>query len=216
LLFYGYDADSIALPHDKVLDVVHVAHNWWRWREVSSRLLPALEEIRPRVGPIAFVGAWWHEPPSWASHLGLEGAFSVDSARLRRLGIELRPPVPYRDVIATMSAGRVNVMSQRPLLRHLRFVTSKYFEIFTADTTPLVMLDADHAELVYGPAGRALALDARIGERILDALARPARYHEIVDAVRRHLAVHHSYRQRVLQLVSALERRRRVEAPSGR
>ncbi len=211
LLFYGYDPDSVMPaqpPSQKALDILHVAHNWWRWRELSSRVLPALEEIRPRVGPIAFVGAWWQGPPPWAGALGLEAAFTVDSARLRRLAIELRPPVPYRGVMATMSEGRVNLMTQRPLLRHLRFVTSKYFEVFTADTTPLVMLDGEHAELVYGPAGRALALDGQVGERVLDALACPARYREIVEAVRAHLAIHHSYRQRVLELVSALEGRR--------
>jgi hypothetical protein len=215
LLFYGYDPDSVIPvqpPGQKVFDILHVAHNWWRWRELSSRLLPALEEIRPRVGPIAFIGAWWQEPPPWARALGLEAAFAVDSARLRRLAIELRPPVPFHDVVATMSAGRLNIMTQRPLLRHLRFVTSKYFELFTADTAPLVMLDADHAELVYGPAGRSLALDGQIGERVLDALARPPRYRELVESVRAHLSIHHSYRQRVLELVSALEGRRGAAA----
>ena len=209
LLFYGYDPESV-MPEqptsEKAFDVLHVAHNWWRWRELSTRLLPALEEIRPRVGPIAFVGAWWEGAPSWAGALGLEAAFAVDGARLRQLAIDLRPPVPYRDVIATMSAGRVNIMTQRPLLRYLQFVTSKYFEIFTADTTPLIMIDPDQAELVYDPAGRALTLAGRIGDRVLDALARPARYREIVETVRGYLSIRHSYHQRVLELVRALER----------
>lgn len=211
LLFYGYDPDSVTAPQPpsrKAFDILHVAHNWWRWRELSSRVLPALEEIRHHVGRIAFVGAWWQGPPPWSAALGLEAAFAVDHARLQRLAIELQRPVPYRDVTATMSAGHVNLMTQRPLLRHLRFLTSKYFEVFSADTTPLVMLDAEHAEVVYGPAGRHLALDGAVGERVLDALARPARYREIVEAVRAHLASHHSYRQRVHELVSALERYR--------
>ena len=36
-----------------------------------------------------------------------------------------------------MSTARVNVMTQRPLFSHLRLLTSKYFEIFAADTIPL-------------------------------------------------------------------------------
>jgi hypothetical protein len=209
LLFYGYDPESVRSeqpPSEKAFDILHVAHNWWRWRELSCRLLPAIEEIRSRVGTIAFVGAWWEGAPRWAEALGLEAAFEVDSARLRRLAIELRPPVAYRDVIATMSTGRVNIMTQRPLLRYLQFVTSKYFEIFTADTTPLVMIDPEQAELIYGPAGRVLTLDGRIGDRVLEALANPTRYRRIVQAVREYLSMRHSYHQRVLELVGALER----------
>ena len=60
--------------------------------------------------------------------------------------------------IQVMSTGRINIMTQRPLFRELKILTSKYFEIFSADTIPLVMIDPDHAEMVYGPAGRELAL----------------------------------------------------------
>ena len=58
----------------------------------------------------------------------------------------MQPPVPFTEVIEKMSNGRVNIMTQRPLFRQLRVLTSKYFEIFAADTIPLVMLDPDHAE----------------------------------------------------------------------
>jgi hypothetical protein len=208
LLFYGYTAGALGDTGPtvkKAFDVLHLAHNWWRWREVSTRLLPALERVRAQVGPIAFVGLWWDAPPPWAPSLGLEKAFCVDPASLRRVGIEVRPPVPFSDVVPTMSAARVNIMTQRPLLRHLRFVTSKYFEIFAADTVPLMMLDPDHAAQVYGPAGRALTCDGDIGDKLLDALEHPERYQEIVTRVRRHLAEHHSYERRVLKLIEVLE-----------
>jgi hypothetical protein len=208
LLFYGYDATAIdpdAPAPDKIFDIVHVAHNWWRWREVSTRLLPAFERIRSRVGSVAFVGLWWDGPPAWARSLGLEKAFRVDRDALRRAGVEVRPPVPFNDVIPTMSAARINLMTQRPLLRHLGFVTSKYFEMFTATTIPLMLLDADQAGLVYGPAGRALTLDRDIAGTFLDAVERPQHYHEKVEAVRQYLAEHHSYERRVLALVRVLE-----------
>ncbi len=208
VLFYGYDpwaTKADGASGEKVFDILHMAHNWWRWRELSGRLLPALEPIRSQVGPIAFVGLWWDGAPGWALNLGLEEAFSVDTAWLRRLAIEVRPPVPFSDVIPTMSTARVNVMTQRPLFRHLGFVTSKYFEIFTADTIPLVMLDADHAASIYGPRGRALALGDCLGETLLDVLAQPEKYREIVKEVRRHLTEHHSYQRRLLELVRVLE-----------
>jgi hypothetical protein len=91
------------------------------------------------------------------------------------------------------------------VLHHLRHLTLKYFEIFYADTIPLLMLDADHAADVYGPAARELTLPGRSSEKILDALARPEHYREIVQDVRRHLAVHHSYERRMQELATALQ-----------
>jgi hypothetical protein len=207
LPFYGYDtaAQTSNGPAHKRYDIIHVGHNWWRWREVSAHLLPALERIRPAADGICFVGAWWDATPHWAGTLGLGDAFCVDTERLRRLGIQVRPPIPYSEVISAMSAARINIMTQRPLLRHLKILTSKYFEVFCADTIPLVMLEPDHAEMVYGPAGRELALYDRIADKLLDALTRPEKYQEIVREVRRHLVTHHSYRSRVQQLVAALE-----------
>jgi len=207
LLFFGYDPGlevRAGTGPRKPYDIVHVGHNWWRWREVSGTLLPAVARIRDRLGDICFVGSWWDAAPSWAGELDLKAAFTVDPEVFRRLRIQVRPPVPYTRVLRTMSEGRINVMTQRPLLRHLRILTLKYFEIFGADTIPFVMLDPDDAESVYGPAGRQLALNDDIGARLLDALSRPQKYVDLVQEVRRHLAVHHSYRKRVEELMAAL------------
>jgi hypothetical protein len=173
---------------------------------VSGALLPAIERVNGRLNGVCFVGLWWDAPPPWAEALGLREAFQTDPDRLRALEIEVRPSVPFSEVIATMSVARVNVMTQRPLFRRLRFLTSKYFELFCADTIPLVMVDADHAEAVYGPAGRELALTGDIAGKLLDALTLPQRYNAIVREVRSHLAERHSYRRRVEELVAALER----------
>jgi hypothetical protein len=206
LPFYGYDPrGAIEGSRAKRFDLLHVGHNWWRWREMSRVLLPALERIRSRLDGIGFVGSWWDAPPRWAADLGLQDAFCADADWLRRLGIQILPPVPFSEVVGTMASARVNLMTQRPLFRRLRLLTSKYFELFCADTIPLVMIDPDHAEAVYGPAGRELALDGAIGNKLLDALARPKKYEAIVAEVRCHLAAHHSFRQRVQELVAALE-----------
>src|SRR5258707_1944062 len=151
LPFYGYAPGSdvgLGGPARKRYDLVHLGHNWWRWREVSGALLPAVEQVRVQLDGVCFVGLWWDAPPCWARALGLGEAFKTDPDRLRALGIEVRPSVPFSEVIATMSAARVNVMTQRPLFLRLRFLTSKYFELFCADTVPLVMAEADHVEAV--------------------------------------------------------------------
>lgn len=208
LLFYGYDpAAELAPGQPKRFDLLHVGHNWWRWRDVNASLLPALERIRPYLDGVGFVGLWWDAAPPWARQLGLEEAFRGDPARLRQLDIQILPAVPFSEVIGTMSAASVNVMTQRPLFRRLRFVTSKFFEIFCADTIPLVMLDPVHAECVYGPAGQDLTLHDGVADALLDAIRRPEHYRCAAQKVRQHLAAHHSYRHRVQELVAALEGR---------
>jgi hypothetical protein len=112
--------------------------------------------------------------------------------------------VMYHDVIQTMSTARINILTQRPVLRHLKHLTLKYFEIFCADTIPLLMLDSDHAAAVYGPAAKELVLTGRVAERIFDALRRPDHYRSMVEDVRRHLTAHYSYDQRVEELVAAM------------
>jgi len=207
VLFYGYDPAQLISAEEapaKTYDILCVGHNWWRWRQVSQELLPAIERVRPQIGDIGFIGSWWDMVPAGAAELGIESAFGTDPQWLQRLNIQVRPSVSYTQVMKVMSTGRLNIMTQRPLLRELKILTSKYFEIFSADTTPLVMIDADHAEMVYGPAGRELALCNDISEKMVDVLSRPKKYKDLVEEVRRHLLVHHTYQNRVQELVAAL------------
>jgi hypothetical protein len=207
LVFFGFDPSQVVAPASappKQYDVLYVGHNWWRWKEVSAELLPAFEQIRSQVGEIGFAGLWWDHVPEWAEAKGLGLAFQVDTSELRRLGIRVEPPVPFTEVVRKMSTGRVNIFSPRPLLRHLKYLTQRYFEEFCADTIPLLMLEPDFAEDIYGPAGRELVLQGRVAEKVLDALQRPDHYRAIVEDVRRHLIAHHSYHRRVDELIAAL------------
>jgi Glycosyl transferases group 1 len=208
VLFYGYDPGQLMTPEAspaKTYDILCVGHNWWRWRQISRELLPAIERVRPQIGEVGFVGSWWDTIPAGAAELGVESAFGTDPEWLRRLRIQVRPSVSYTEIVKVMSTGRINIMTQRPLFRELKILTSKYFEIFSADTTPLVMIDPDHAEMVYGPAGRELALCNCVGEKLVDVLSCPEKYREIVEDVRKHLLAYHTYRNRVQELVSALK-----------
>lgn len=206
LPFYGYDAalelDPAKAP-EKEFDIVYVGHNWWRWRELEQEVFPALEPIRDNLGRIALIGLWWDAPPSDPGS-GNPLAFAGDAALLQRLRIETLPSVMYNEVVDTMSRARINIFTQRPVLHHLRHLTLKYFEIFYADTIPLLLLDAEHAAAVYGPAGRELTLKGRAREKLADALARPDHYRGLVHDVRRHLAHHHGYESRMHELVAAL------------
>jgi hypothetical protein len=208
LAFYGYDpaleTDPKTAP-EKIYDILHVGHNWWRGRDIENVLLPVVGKHRDKIGRVRFIGLWWDKPPTEAGS-GNPLAFAFDSETFKRLNIETQDSVMYDQVVHTMSMAKINIFTQRPVLHHLRHLTLKYFEIFYADTIPLLVLDPDHTADVFGPAARELTLTAgRADEKILDALARPARYREIVQDVRRHLAAHHGYERRMGELVAALK-----------
>lgn len=207
LPFFGFNPALVIEPATappKRYDVLHVGHNWWRWKQVKEELLPAFEQIRGQVGAIGFAGLWWDGVPEWAWKEGLEPAFRCETEAFGLLNIETPGAVPYTDVIRTMSTARVNIFTQRPFLAQVKHLTLRYFEEFCADTIPLLMLDTDLAQAVYGPAARELTLPGRAAEKILDALQRPDHYREVVADVRKHLLAYHSYERRVGELVAAL------------
>ena len=208
LLFYGYTPEEETRAEDpggKAIDVVHLSHNWWRWKELEEHFFPVVDRMRERIGEICFLGLWWDGCPPWAADLGLAEAFQVDRARLKSLRITVRPPVPFTQVVSTMSSGKVNIMSQRPLFQRLGIITSKYFEIMCADTIPLVLIGPELAQSVYGPSGGDLTLNGQVEQRLLAALETPEQFRGVVQRVREHLRANHSYQTRVRQLVTALE-----------
>ncbi len=206
LPFFGFDPELIVERGvtPKTYDLLHVGHNWWRWQEVSKQLLPAFEQIRGEVGEIGFLGLWWDGLPQWAHEEGLELALRCETEAFERLHIRTAHAVPYTEVIRTMSTARINIFTQRPVLSHLKHLTGRYFEELCADTIPLLMLSDDLAEAVYGPAGREMTLPGRVAEKILDALKRPEYYLGLVDDIRQYLIKHHSYENRVAELVRVL------------
>jgi hypothetical protein len=208
MLFYGYDPALEINPAnvpEKKYDILHVGHNWWRWRDIGGKLLPAIEPIRHQIGEIKFIGLWWDGPPAEGVDAGPEAAFQSDPEAFKRLRIRTGDSVLYTEIIRTMSQAKINIFTQRPVLHHLKHLTLKYFEIFYADTIPLLMLDPELAVEVYGPAARELVLQDNISGKLQDALVRPDHYQSVVAEVRKYLAANYAYEKRMTELVGAFD-----------
>ena len=185
--------------------MLYVGSNWFRWRAMS-RVLRAIEPIQHRVGRIRIVGHDWTEMPWWVDSLLREDAYFVDTGYLRALGVEVSPPVPIGEVVATMGQGVFNPVLVRPTFNYLRLVNPRLFETLAANTIPLFALDEAYVKEIYGDAGTELVLGDDPSELIVDVLERPHHYATVVTELRRYLAKRHSFITRVTELVDLVRR----------
>jgi Glycosyl transferases group 1 len=186
---------------NKEYGMFYVGSNWFRWRALR-RVLDVIEPIRNRVCRIGLAGHNWTEQPWGADDMLKKAAYYTDPEYLKRIGVELRPPVPYSDVISTMSRAVFNPVLIRPLFSELGLVTVRTFETPASNTIPLLTQDPNYVSEVYGDEAVELILPtSEPAAKILDIMERPERYAPIVESVRQHLRTFHSFEARVKQLV---------------
>lgn len=204
-LFHGYDP-RWEVPLDfsaKQFGMCYVGSNWFRWGPMR-RVLGAIEPIRDRVGRIGVVGHNWDMPPAGAESPLRETAYANEPEYLAQLNVELMPAVPLEQVISSMSKGVFNPVLVRPLFNHLRLANPRLFETPAANTIPLLGLDPEYAQEIYGEQALELVLRPDPTEQIEDVLRQPEHYAKTVRGIRRHLAAHHSYEARVRELVDII------------
>jgi hypothetical protein len=201
--FHGYDPSwEVPLDFDsKEFGMVYVGNNWFRWRSLE-RVLCTIEPIRHRVGRIAIVGDGWDRPAPWAKAVLPEDAYRNDPEFLRRLGVEVAPPIRFEEVIGWMSRGLFNPVIYRPLFDHLSLVTCRTFETPAANTIPLFCQERQFVQEIYGDAGLELVLPKnRAQDKIMDLLERRQHYVQVVGELRNVLAQRYSYAARIKELV---------------
>jgi hypothetical protein len=205
--FHAYNPEW-EMPLDfsaKRYGMCYVGNNWYRWRGLC-RVLEALEPVRAEVGPLALVGHGWGSPPPWASPTLSEDAYGSDPAYLRRLGVEVQPPVRFDRVIECMGSGVFMPVIYRPLFDHLRLITCRSFETPAANTIPLFCQEPGFVAEIYGERALELVLPEHDPhEKILDLVERPEHYAGIVDGIRAHLREEYSYARQLEQLIGIVE-----------
>ncbi len=218
-LFHAWDPAAVARPYSspneaaeawsnatrdaKPYGIVYVGNNWQRWSQIAP-FLEAIEPLAERLGPACLVGWDWDQRPAWAIEHGLRGC-DTDPDLLKRLGVETSWAIPYNEVVEFAGRGRFCPIFHRPLFNHLGLVTNRTFEAFCADTIPVLMLQDDLIEEIYGPDARPLAPSGDVAVRLEDMMRGPAMYWDAVLKTREHLARHHSYEQRFQELLAILK-----------
>jgi hypothetical protein len=205
-LFYAYNpAWEVPLsPNGHDYGMIYVGHCKFRWTPMS-RVLRAIERVRPQIGRIGIVGDGWGKLPSWASAMKIEDSYYSDGAYIEKLGVEVMPPVPFREVIGTMSCAAFNPVLLRPTFNHMRIVNPRMFETPAANTIPLFAIDEAHAKEIYGDNAAALVLGDNGPETVLNMVRRPEQFRDLQLQIREHLAEKHSHTARLKQLIEIVE-----------
>lgn len=188
----------------KEFSMIYVGHTKFRWRGMS-RVLQAIEPVRDQVGRVALVGEGWDNPPEWTQWLEVRNDYYVDRDYLQRLNIETMPPIPYPQVPATMSKAVFNPVMYRPLFECLEMVTCRTFETPAAGTIPLFVLEPDYVREIYGEPALELVLGEKPQEKIIDVLARPEHYAQIVRGIRQDFSRRHSPEARLRELIQIIQ-----------
>jgi hypothetical protein len=205
-LFYAYNpAWEVPLsPAGHEYGMIYVGHCKFRWRPMS-RVLQAVEPVRPQIGRIGMVGDGWGKLPAWAAAMKIEDSYYSDAALLEKLRVEVMPPVPFKQVVGTMSKAAFNPVLLRPTFNYMRIVNPRMFETPAANTIPLFAIDEAHAKEIYGEDAAALVLGDNGPEMVLDMVRRPERFRDLQMQIRQHLAEKHSHTARLKQLIEIVE-----------
>jgi hypothetical protein len=206
-LFHIYDPTWEAPLNlaEREFGMVYVGHAKFRWHGMGQ-VLRAIEPVREKVGRIALFGYGWAAMPSWAAGMGIEDIYRIDPEYMSKLGVEPKDPIPFRQVIATMSRGVFNPVVYRPLFEHLDMVTCRTFETPAAGTIPLFLLNPRYVLEVFGSGAEELLLSGKEGhEKISDVLTRPDHYAGIVRGIRNEFAERHSPQARLRELIGIIE-----------
>jgi hypothetical protein len=201
--FHGYDSSwEVPLELDpKEFGMIYVGNNWFRWRNLR-RVLDSVEPVRDRLGRIGIVGIGWDRPAPWAKPVLPEDAYYRDADYLRRLNVQVMPPIRFDEVIGWMSRGLLSPVIYRPLFDYLQLVTCRTFETPAANTIPLFCQDAQFVLDVYGAAGLELLLPReRPEDKIVDVLTRRQHYVDVVRELRDVMAQRYSYAARLRELI---------------
>jgi len=189
----------------KEYGMVYVGNNWFRWRPMQ-RVLQAIEPVRDRVGRMALVGQGWDSPAPWGGAMVSKDAYFADPGYLRKLDVELAPPIHFDRVVDAMGSAVFSPVIYRPLFDHLRLVTCRTFETPAANTIPLFCQDAAYVVEIYGEDALELVLpDGDPQEKVLDMIRRREHYAKIVLGIRRRFAEKYSHTVRLQQLIELIE-----------
>ncbi len=207
-LFHIYDPaweSPIVTDRKKPFDMIYVGHTKHRWRGML-KVFKAIEKVRDQVGRVGLVGEGWGDVVDWMEQGEAKAKHHIDRDYMAAHRFEGLPPVPVGEVAATIETGVFNPVVYRPLFEQLGFVTCRTFETPASGTIPLFLLEREYVVQIFGERAVELMIAGEDdSDKILDVLARPGHYADIVMDIRKDFRVRHSPDARLRELIGYIE-----------
>ena len=170
------------------------------------KVFKAIEKVRDKVGRVGLVGEGWGEIVDWMEHGEAKAKHYVDRDYMKAHRFEGLPPVPFDQVAPTIEKGVFNPVVYRPVFEQLGFVTCRTFETPASGTIPLFLLNREYVIQIFGERAIELMISGDDdSDKILDVLARPDYYADIVMDIRRDFRERHSPDARLRELIGYIE-----------
>ena len=169
------------------VDLQYIGNNWFR----LSSLVEVFRGGRAALGASARLrvcGRGW----DGSVLAGFEAATYADPLILAGLGIEVEPPVPFGNVVASMGNAVVSPVLVRPVLSSLGLLTPRMLETVAAATIPVYRQEDQIVGMVWQDGGE-LCLGAEPEAKLNEIFSNPARFQALATDLRERASDTFSY-----------------------
>jgi len=121
-------------PATKDCGLRYVGANWWRF-DLFVEVVRSFRRVAGHKDRVEVCGRWW----DGEIRAGRETATRSSPDVLHDLGVVVRGPVPFGEVVSAMSEAHLSPVLVRPVLSELGLATPRVFETLSADTIPIYL-----------------------------------------------------------------------------
>jgi hypothetical protein len=151
--YFGLPPRSARRRPRRKLHVQYVGSNWFRADQLL-RLMSAAYDVLGEKSRLRVCGSYW----DGTTMDGFEPATYVNPGLLLNLGVEVRPPVPFGQVVERMGDALLTPVLVRPVLGAMRLLTPRMLETIAADTVPVYRPEDGYIAELYADEGGDLAV----------------------------------------------------------
>jgi hypothetical protein len=181
-------ASSAAEPaNDNRIDVQYIGSNWFRFQALTD-VFVAVRAGLGQEATLRICGTFW----DGSVRPGFEAATQANIETLNLLGVDVRPPVPFGQVVSRMGDAIVTPVLVRPVLSSLGLLTPRMFETVAARTIPVYSLVDRYIGELYQDGGD-LCLGESPAEKFEEIFSNLARYRSTAEELRHRLKRLYSY-----------------------
>ncbi|MFW6047277.1 MAG: hypothetical protein ACOCP4_05785 [Candidatus Woesearchaeota archaeon] len=197
-LFWGYKEPET--KEEKEFDLLYLGSNWHRMEKLQ-RFLDNFDGIRSQFPKISVWGKNWTMPDKYWPNVT-----KPDMTYFKQKDIDLKEyTTKFGEFTQILGRSRFSPILVRPILSYTEMITPRMLETFASGTIPILTTDFEYVKQIYGNASEELFLRGDPIKKLVDMENNESYYRMVTEEVRKNLREHHSYENRLRELVEIAE-----------